>query len=113
MKCQNCEKEFEPLQGDCPNCGAVPEVDARQISSQELHDFSGVTIDPEDDNGGASYQQQDRPKMYFKQISLSSGLLSMLLTIIVIVLFIFVAMPVLLFLALGMVAIWFFVRLFR
>lgn len=112
MKCRNCEKDFDPSLGDCPHCGAVPELDAKQMSSQEIHDFSGVTIDPEQDDNQNSYQRQDGPKVYVKKVSFSSGIFSIIFLVIIIGLFIFVAMPVFLILALVMAVIWFFAQLF-
>lgn len=110
MKCKNCEREFDQSLGDCPYCGAVPEVDVKQMSSQERDNFSGITIDPER-NEENHEQQQAGPKIYFKQVS-SSGLISTLIFLIVIGLFIFVAMPLLALIALGIAVIWFFSRVF-
>ena len=113
MKCKNCDKEFVPLVGDFPYCGAGPELDAKQMSSQERDSFSGITIGPEqDDSSWKQEQQYGQPKVHFKKISFSSGIISTLILLVVIGLFIFVAMPLFAIIAIVLAVAWAFSSLF-
>ena len=113
MTCKNCDKDFDPSAGDCLYCGAVPDLDAKQTPSQERDSSTGITIGPEQaDTCWKQEQQTGQPKVHFKKISFSSGIISTLILLVVIGLFIFVAMPLFAIIAIVLAVAWAFSSLF-
>jgi len=113
MRCTNCEQEFDEKLGDCPHCGAVPEMNAQILEDKE--EYTGITIDQDgnEDTKENYYNQQQNPysNVYVKRINFPSGIIAQIITLIVIAIIIFVLLPAFLVGFLVVAAIWFVYRL--
>lgn len=115
MHCTNCEKEFDEKLGDCPHCGAVPELKAQILEHSDKEDYEGITIDQDGnedrkDNEGYS-QQNPYSNVYVKRINFPSGILAQIIALIVIAVVVFVVLPAFLVGFLVVAAIWFVYKL--
>ncbi len=116
MRCKNCETEFDPRTGDCPVCGAVPELDAEVLRRDERDAFAGVTI--EEDGGRSEEPRFDNRRdsssgIYVKQVSVSSSFWSQIIFFLIIAFVIFFVLPAFLIFFLLLAAVWFILKLFR
>lgn len=113
MRCTNCEKEFDEKIGDCPQCGAVPELKVQILESEDRKSYTGVTIDQEGNEDRQEIYNQKNPytHVHVKHINFSSGILTQVIGLIVIAIFIFVLLPAFLVGFLVVAAIWFVYKL--
>jgi hypothetical protein len=116
MRCANCEREFDETNGDCPYCGAVPEIAGRK------NPFAGKENEPPEItvNGDGFYEeghsrrggQTSGARARFQTASFSSGILARLLVAAFILFAIFGLLPAFVFVALILAAAWFVLRIF-
>ncbi len=115
MLCKNCEKEFENAAGDCPHCGAVPELETEVLDRRERDGFSGITIDESGDGREeeARFGRQEGSGVYVKQVNFSSGILSQIAFFLIMAFAIFFLLPTFLLFFIIISAVWFVFKLFR
>jgi uncharacterized membrane protein YvbJ len=116
MRCDHCGVILEDEATSCSNCGK-PVSPVSVLSPKERESFAGVTIDQD---GSERSDRSDRPqqqRVYFRQVHMGgnnklSGLITLLIIGLVIAIFLFFAVPLIVFLMVGAVVIWILKRLF-
>jgi hypothetical protein len=116
MRCVDCDYSLTDEAVSCPNCGK-PVAPVSVLSPQERESFDGVTIDQ--DGGGRSERndRQQQQHVHFRHIRIGgnnklSGLITLLIIGLVIAIFLFFAVPFIVFLMVGAVVMWIINRLF-
>lgn len=116
MRCIHCDFTLTDEATNCPNCGK-PVASVSVLSPQERESFDGVTIDQDGGERSESNDRQQQQRVYFRHVHMGgnnklSGLITLLIIGLVIAIFLFFAVPMIVFLMVGAVVMWILNRLF-
>lgn len=110
MRCSNCGEVFDERSGDCPSCGAVPEINTQILDDREKDGYIGVTIDQDgNEEQKENYRQNSQyynNNVYVKRVNLPVGIISQIIGLIVLAIVAFVLLPTVLIGILVVAVIW-------
>lgn len=116
MRCDHCGSNIVDGATRCSTCGnQVSQVSV--LSPHERESFDGVTIEQDGGERSERHDYSHQQRVYFHQINLGgnnklSGLVTLLLIGLLIVIFLFFAVPLVMLVLVGAVVMWIINRLF-